>query len=61
VQALAAAAWAIAAAGDPERADRLLGALLAGEPWQVPLSVLVQHWPQVVLRLVDKLSGNERS
>lgn len=51
-------AWAIAAAGDPERADRLLGALLAVEPWQVPLSVLVQHWPQVVL-LVARRRGDQ--
>jgi hypothetical protein len=60
-QALAAVAGAIAAAGDPDRAGRLLGAVLAAASWRVSLSVLAEHWPQVVLRCADALSGNERS
>lgn len=54
-------AGALAAAGDPAQAGRLLGALLAVESWQVPLSVLAKHWPQVVLRFAGELSGNEGS
>jgi hypothetical protein len=60
-RALTAVAEAIAAAGDPERAGRALGAALAVESWRVPLSVLARHWPQVVLRCADELSGSERS
>lgn len=60
-QALTAVAEAIAAAGDPDRAGRLLGAVLAVALWQVSLPVLAKHWPQVVLQCADGLSGNERS
>jgi tetratricopeptide (TPR) repeat protein len=60
-------AWALtevaqlaAAAGDHDRAIRLLSAALAVESWLTPLSALAQYWPQVVLRFVDQLSGNEQ-
>jgi ATP/maltotriose-dependent transcriptional regulator MalT len=58
---LAAAAEALAATGDPDRAGRLLCKALAVASWQVPLPVLARHWPQVVLRCANGLSGNERS
>jgi len=56
-----AVARAIAAAGDLERAGRLMGMVLAVASWRVPLPVLAEHWPQAVLRCADELSGNERS
>jgi HEAT repeat protein len=59
-QALAAVARATAAAGDLDRAGRLLCAVLATASWQVPLPVVAEHWPQVVLRCVDGPFGNER-
>ncbi|WP_203684399.1 hypothetical protein, partial [Actinoplanes siamensis] len=58
---LVAVAGALAAAGDHDRAGQLLGGVLAAASWRIPLSVLADYWPQVVLRCVDKLSGNERS
>jgi hypothetical protein len=60
-QVLTAVAAAIATAGDPEQAGRLLGTVLVLVSWQMPLSVLARHWPQVVVRCVDALSGNDRS
>ena len=59
--ALTAVAGPIAGVGDRDRAGRLLAAALAVASWRVSLSVLAAHWPQVVLRYVDALSGNEHS
>ena len=58
---LTAVAGAIAVAGDLEGAGRLLGGVLAVASWPGLWSVLARHWPQVVLRHVDELSGNSRS
>ena len=61
-QALTTVAEAIATAGDHDRAGWLMGGgVLAVASWQVSLSLLAGHWPQVILRHVDELSGNERS
>ncbi|WP_122980003.1 hypothetical protein [Actinoplanes teichomyceticus] len=59
-RALAAVVRAVAST-DPGRAGRVLGEVLAADSWLALLSVLAKHWPQVVLRCVDALSGNERS
>ncbi|WP_203816647.1 hypothetical protein, partial [Paractinoplanes ferrugineus] len=60
-QALTAVARAVAAGGDIDRASRVLSEVLAVVSWQVPLSVMAEHWPSMVLRCADALSGNERS
>ena len=51
----------VIAASDPDRAGRLLGAVLAEASWRAPLSVLAKHWPRAVLQCAGELSGNERS
>ena len=60
-QALTGLAATNAAAGDHERARRLLISALAVASWQVAIPVLAEHWPQVVLRRVKELSGKDLS
>ncbi|MFI1988588.1 tetratricopeptide repeat protein [Actinoplanes sp. NPDC020271] len=60
-EALTVVARAFAAAGDRGRAGRLLAEVLAvASSWEVPLPVLAEYWPQVVLRCVDELSDDWR-
>ncbi|MEV7630284.1 hypothetical protein [Actinoplanes sp. NPDC089786] len=60
-RALVARAGVTAAVGDLEQAGRLLGKGLAVASWQIGLLVLSEYWPQVMLRCVDELAGNNRS
>jgi hypothetical protein len=59
-RALVAVTQAVAAAGDHDRARRLLGAAFAVGSWLMPLPVLAEHWPQVVLRIADEVYGDDR-